>query len=639
MPVGSTNTSGIAGPFLPNGATVTFPFDFKAPSASEVTTELQRPGLAPVALGGFTVEINPPSGPDGGSITFAVPPAAGSTLYILLSPRFDQPIGFANGAPWRAEPVNEAADRSTLRDQALRRDVARSLKTPLGVAAPAMQSPAGQAGKFPVLLPDGSLGWSSGTGADAALRGDMANAAIGAALLAFQLGVPGATPTDVAKHLGRRAYLEDMGVSAITSASYNVTKFQAMMDAGVKQINLPPYPIVLNGQVQYKINGQSVRGVEGCSELVKSADTVGRLLYAEGLSDISLLHVKMDGVRSQSANFVDEKWLVFFRTCVRPKVQHCRMYESLTDALVFELCTDPVSQSNDCSNNNKGGIYWSSCDGGKSLADCCDNNGASASGIGNGFLVACTWRLTITAPMAKNNIQGQIISSRGTRDLLVIGGQLGDRQQTRGAFSFYAIGETINGTIHGQVYASPTLYGTSNTRFIGTKMFLPPVGSFCDGVSFSDCEIENIGSSVPHGALFFGGTRIGFKDGFVKTANGAGVGIALASGDGGVTHPTAVLVDGVDFDVASGNRLFDYGGGAGWVERYSSVAGVPVGRAAIADLPISVTSGTLPVANNLVVIADAAAPTNLELLEAFIELNAKVAAILNRGRARGELAP
>lgn len=177
MPVGATNISGFSGPFLPNGVTVTFPFTFTAPTAAEVTAELHLPGLAPTAATGFTVTVNPAGG---GSITFAIAPAAGSTLYILLSPRFDQPIGFANGAPWRAEPVNEVADRGALRDQALRRELMQSVRMPLGSPPVTFDSPVGQTGKFPVLTADGRLGWASGTGSDPALRTDLASDGAGA---------------------------------------------------------------------------------------------------------------------------------------------------------------------------------------------------------------------------------------------------------------------------------------------------------------------------------------------------------------------------------------------------------------------------------------------------------------------------
>lgn len=65
----------------------------------------------------------------------------------------------------------------------------------------------------------------------------------------------------------------------------------------------------------------------------------------------------------------------------------------------------------------------------------------------------------------------------------------------------------------------------------------------------------------------------------------------------------------------------------------------PAQRSAhVADLTVTAT-GTLPTADGTVTIADAASPTNAELLEYCVELEAKVEALLAFARAHGLMAP
>lgn len=59
---------------------------------------------------------------------------------------------------------------------------------------------------------------------------------------------------------------------------------------------------------------------------------------------------------------------------------------------------------------------------------------------------------------------------------------------------------------------------------------------------------------------------------------------------------------------------------------------------AVADITVTATTGTLPTANGSITIADAAAPTNAELLEYCRELEATLESLLARVRATGLIA-
>ena len=60
--------------------------------------------------------------------------------------------------------------------------------------------------------------------------------------------------------------------------------------------------------------------------------------------------------------------------------------------------------------------------------------------------------------------------------------------------------------------------------------------------------------------------------------------------------------------------------------------------AAVADLTVTASSGSLPTPNGSVTISNAASPTNAELLEYCVELEAKLEAALARLRETGLIA-
>lgn len=143
MAVDTTNA--INGPFIPNGATTTFPFTFTAPSAAEVSVVALDADGTSTEVTGFSVELAPGGG---GSVIFDVAPAAGPQLFILLDPFFTQQIEFENGSGWLAEPVNEVADRGAARDQVLKRELERGMKVPFGEEGLLLPSLASRVGKF-----------------------------------------------------------------------------------------------------------------------------------------------------------------------------------------------------------------------------------------------------------------------------------------------------------------------------------------------------------------------------------------------------------------------------------------------------------------------------------------------------------
>lgn len=131
MAVSTSNA--FSGPYTANGTTTTFPFTFAAMAATDVAVLLRNAdGVdAVVDPASYTVSLTG-SVPSAGSVVFGTAPAGGNQVFVYLEPAFDQPASFSDGSAWKAAAVNNVNDRAALRDQALRRDLERSLRVPLG---------------------------------------------------------------------------------------------------------------------------------------------------------------------------------------------------------------------------------------------------------------------------------------------------------------------------------------------------------------------------------------------------------------------------------------------------------------------------------------------------------------------------
>lgn len=140
-----STTNGFSGPFLTNGVTTVFPFTFTAPSTNEVDVVLRAADGSENSANGYSVSLTDGGG---GAVEFGSAPASGQSLFIILDPQFTQDIEFENGSAWVAEPVNEGYDRSATRDQALKRDVQRAFKVPLGEGDFTVPPETQRAGKF-----------------------------------------------------------------------------------------------------------------------------------------------------------------------------------------------------------------------------------------------------------------------------------------------------------------------------------------------------------------------------------------------------------------------------------------------------------------------------------------------------------
>lgn len=157
----------VEGPFYPNGVTVTFPFTFEVSDTDEISATLD--GVA-IDSADYDVTLND----DGtGSVTFFTAPAgdgATNELYLFSDPDFTQQTTLQNQGPYFQSTLEAIVDHLAICALWLRDRVTRSFIIPrAGAERDAV------VGMFPVVLADGTPGWSSGTGADAGLRADLAS--------------------------------------------------------------------------------------------------------------------------------------------------------------------------------------------------------------------------------------------------------------------------------------------------------------------------------------------------------------------------------------------------------------------------------------------------------------------------------
>lgn len=222
MPI--NNTSSLAGPFVPNGSTTIFPFAFNAQLPSDVAV-FDGAGVA-VSSALYTVALYEG---DGGTVTFGTAPtlAAYPQLYIALVPSFAQSADFTNAGPsYNPAQLTAALDAISSRILALKGDVDRSLKAPLGEALTRIPAQASRAGKFLAFDAGGNPVAAGGTGPDASLRSDLA-AFGGALLVAFRGGGVGAVVRTLwAKLMDLQVSPEDYGADP-TGVISSVTAINA----------------------------------------------------------------------------------------------------------------------------------------------------------------------------------------------------------------------------------------------------------------------------------------------------------------------------------------------------------------------------------------------------------------------------
>lgn len=160
----------VVGPFVGDGVLVELDFDFETLAVSDIsvlTYDADGDELTLTLNTDYTVTLNP--GSAGGTVTLSDPLAVGFEAFVNGDAMPYTRTGniITNPGGFFPSIVNAALDRVHIALLQLAAKVGRALTLPV--------DPTTVAGRFPVVLGDGSFGWSSGTGADDGLRVDLAD--------------------------------------------------------------------------------------------------------------------------------------------------------------------------------------------------------------------------------------------------------------------------------------------------------------------------------------------------------------------------------------------------------------------------------------------------------------------------------
>lgn len=164
-----------AGPYTTNGVTTAFVFTFKVFEDDDLVVTKTTAGVDTVAV--LTTEYSAALNADqdnnpGGTVTFVAAPN-GPLISITSAMAVEQPAVFTNTGGFYPRVLNDSLDRLTIIQQQQAETLTRTPVAPVG---------GGIVGQFVVVNASGGFTYANGTGADTALRTDLAGSG-GAALI------------------------------------------------------------------------------------------------------------------------------------------------------------------------------------------------------------------------------------------------------------------------------------------------------------------------------------------------------------------------------------------------------------------------------------------------------------------------
>lgn len=153
-----------------NGVATEFPFYFYITNADYMIVEQTIDGVT-TTVSASLYTVNGVGEAGGGTVEFLTPPADGVNLVMRRQVPYLQSLEVLNQGGFYPESVEEQLDLMVQQTQQLADLVGRAAIVP--------RPPDGVTGRFPIVLSDGTFGFSQGTGADLGLREDLAEPAGG----------------------------------------------------------------------------------------------------------------------------------------------------------------------------------------------------------------------------------------------------------------------------------------------------------------------------------------------------------------------------------------------------------------------------------------------------------------------------
>ena len=237
-----TQTSKVV--FQGNASTTVFSYSFIIPDASYVVATYTDTAGAQTTLSTSQYTITGLDDPNGGTITYPLsgsPMATGASLTLQRIVPYTQPTVLTNQSNYYPDVVEEADDFIVMQTQQLAEQMGRTIMFNVADEDVEQELPVAalRVGKFLSFDTDGNPIVSSGTGADAGLRADLA-ASSGSSLVGFIQSGTGAVAQTVQNKLRLYKSITDYGADTGNSAAVNRPLIQAAIDANYGKCLLIP---------------------------------------------------------------------------------------------------------------------------------------------------------------------------------------------------------------------------------------------------------------------------------------------------------------------------------------------------------------------------------------------------------------
>jgi len=197
--------------------------------------------------------------------------------------------------------------------------------------------------------------------------------------------------------------------------------------------------------------------------LRKTVDTVPYVIAVVSATDVTIENLAGDGVRSTTADYTNSNFVFYLAGAINCVVNNVHAYGALSDNIVVEYGKGNKVVNSWSYNCNKDGIYSSGSEAIVISGNHSYGNGSNSTG--GGIAVAATWGAAVTSNICYDNVQFDILLSRGTRFATVTGNSNGPFTSGQAPIGLYVLGEGLGGTLHGFDYGDGTLsYGASDCQ-------------------------------------------------------------------------------------------------------------------------------------------------------------------------------
>lgn len=126
-----SSTTNKSGPYLGNGSTVEFDYEFRILDPSHVTVIMTQGGVDTI-VSPSDYTVSGVGAAPGGALTFLTAPVTGQSITIIRNAPFTQPTDLENQGAYYAETVEGALDLGVMRDQQLAEGLSRAVQIPVG---------------------------------------------------------------------------------------------------------------------------------------------------------------------------------------------------------------------------------------------------------------------------------------------------------------------------------------------------------------------------------------------------------------------------------------------------------------------------------------------------------------------------